>query len=227
MSKRSFLPPTDGEKNDWLENFAAKLPGYDTKYAIPTADVTDTANGSAYFDYWFKYLNQYRGYISKLVAFKNELATGTVTSVEPGPPVLPAAPTAVASGIITRAVSIAQRIKNHNNYTVADGMDMGIEGDEVTVEDPNTLKPAITVRLVDGGHPEIVWKKKSADALRIEVDRGSGFVFLVTDTIPNYTDMAALPTGAAVWKYRCVYLIDDSQVGQWSDIVSTTVTATP
>ena len=86
------------------------------------------------------------------------------------------------------------------------------------------MKPLIQVRLINGGHPEIVWKRKSADGIDIYVDRGAGsFIFLATDTVPNYTDTFTLPAGAAVWKYRCIYRIDDAPVGQWSDTTIVTV----
>jgi hypothetical protein len=34
MSKKAFMPRPDLEKNEWLQNFAAKLPTYAAKYNI-------------------------------------------------------------------------------------------------------------------------------------------------------------------------------------------------
>jgi hypothetical protein len=52
-----------------------------------------------------------------------------------------------------------------------------------------------------------------------------GSVFLAIDTMPGYTDTAALlaPGASAVWKYKGIYREADVQVGQWSDVVSTPV----
>ncbi len=229
MSKRSFMPFADAEKDSWLKNFANKLGTYNAKYGVTGAEVTDTQNGSANFTYWLNYVNQYRDYLAKLSAYKNELrsgvAAGALASVAPAPPTLAAAPAVVPPGIFVRATSIGQRIKAHKDYTVADGNDLGLEGAEVIPDDMATIKPVIDVRLVNGGQPEIIWKKKSADGIDIYVDRGTGsFQYLATDTVPNYIDTFTLASGtAAVWKYRCIYRLDDTQAGQWSDTVSVTV----
>ena len=229
MSKRSYLPQSDGDKQNWLTNFANKINTYKGKYSLAGTEVTDMQNSSAAYTYWLNYLNQYKEYLGKLTEYKNELrdgvAPGSAASLEPTPPTMGAAPTAVNPGIFTRATSLVLRIKAHNDYTLADGKDLGLEGEEVTDDDLSTIKPIIQVRLVNGGFPEIVWKKKSTDGIDIYVDRGTGnFIFLATDTVPNYTDTFSLPSGAAVWRYRCIYRVDDAQVGQWSDIVSVTVT---
>lgn len=60
---------------------------------------------------------------------------------------------------------------------------------------------------------------------RVDRGDGKGFVFLAEDTVPGYTDTAALPASgaSAVWKYKGIYREADVQVGQWSDVVSTPV----
>ena len=58
------------------------------------------------------------------------------------------------------------------------------------------------------------------------MDRGNGvFVFLALDTFPDYLDTAPLPAAdaSAVWKYKAIYRLNDKQVGQWSDVASTSV----
>jgi hypothetical protein len=57
------------------------------------------------------------------------------------------------------------------------------------------------------------------------VDRGSGFVFLAIDTVPDYLDTAALPAAgaSAAWKYRAIYRLSDERVGQWSNVASISV----
>ena len=58
----------------------------------------------------------------------------------------------------------------------------------------NAAQPVITVRLISGGHPEIVWHKADFDGIDIYVNRGNdAWVFLATDTYPNYTDTDTLP----------------------------------
>lgn len=228
MSKKYFLPRSDSDKQPWLANFSAKLPAYATKYGIATADVTDMQDSSTYYTYWLNYLNQYNEYLRKVTEYKNEIRNGAAgkKSVVPVPPVLGAIPTAVDPGVFNRAAAIAGIIKSNNNYTEADGKDLGLEGELVQQEDINSMKPVISIRLVNGGHPEILWVKKHSDGIDIQVDRGNGvWAFLATDTVPNYIDTFALPAqgASATWKYRCIYRVDDEQVGMWSDVVSITV----
>src|SRR5205809_5622483 len=48
--------------------------------------------------------------------------------------------------------------------------------------------------------------------------------FLAVDTIHDFLDTAPLPPGAsALWKYKTIYRLNDEQVGQWSDVASTSV----
>ncbi|HRH60894.1 MAG TPA: hypothetical protein PL045_10015 [Chitinophagaceae bacterium] len=227
MAKQYFLPRQDADKQIWLQNFSNKLGTYKVKYNITDDEVADAIASSVYFTYYLDCANQNSAYNKKLTQYKNELrdgiAAGGSPSVIPTPPTLPAAPHEVAPGIFKRMASIAAVIKSKSNYTIADGQDLGIEGAE---EADGPDKPAISVRLGDGGHPEIVWKKAGMDALDIYVKRSSGdWLFLATDTVPNYTDTFALPaTGeSSLWKYKCIYRNDDQQVGNWSDEISITV----
>jgi hypothetical protein len=68
-----------------------------------------------------------------------------------------------------------------------------------------TVKPVFTATL-DAGQVTIGWTKQGMDGVEIWVDRGDGkgFVFLAVDTVPDYTDTAAMPPAgqSALWKSR-------------------------
>lgn len=179
---------------------------------------------TAFFSYWLSYTRQYKSFHSMLVAYKKELVSGKTNGQQPVPPALGAAPAAVDSGIFIRAGSIGKRIKAHYLYTIADGSDLGLEGTVVQAENPNDMKPKIKLKLTEGGHPQVIWKRKNSDGIDIYADKGAGFVFLATDLKPNYTDTSPLPAGAAIWHYRCIYRKNDKQIGMWSDVASITVT---
>ena len=68
----------------------------------------------------------------------------------------------------------------------------------------------------------IGWTKHGMDGIELQVDRGTGFVFLAIDTLPGYTDTASMPAAgqSALWKYKAIYHQGDDRVGQWSDVVS-------
>jgi hypothetical protein len=80
---------------------------------------------------------------------------------------------------------------------------------------------------LQAGHPIISRRKQGMESLELWVDRGDGkgSVFLAIDTVPDYTDTAPMPAAgaSAIWKYKGIYREADTQVGQWSDVVTTTV----
>ena len=124
-----------------------------------------------------------------------------------------------------RIKAVVQRIKSNLAYTEADGKDLGIIGEEQTLDLIN-IKPALSTRLAAGGRPEVVWTKQGMDGIEIYVSRdGAAYALLAFDTRPNYIDTFALPAlgSSSIWKYRAIYRYRDAQVGQWSDEVSVTV----
>lgn len=155
------------------------------------------------------------------------LPSSAGAAVAPMAPILAAAPPAVVAGIFQRATKLASIVKSRVNYAEADGIDLGIVGAEATETDRVMLKATISLRLINGGHPEIVWKRNGMSAIDIYVRRGDReeWVFLATDTVPNYTDTFALPASgeSAVWAYKAIYRADDEQTGQWSDEASVLV----
>lgn len=228
--KNIVIPRNDPKRVLWLSNFAAKLSTYSTRYGISAAEVTTITSMDTFYSYWINVLAQLREYASKVTGFKNEMADGAYTGAEnpttPAMPVFDTAPALVTAGIFPYAMSIVKRIKNHKDYAVSDGQDMGIEGEEIAEENANDAKPSISLVLINGGHPEVQWTKKNMDAIAIYVSRSnSTWELLAIDTVPNYTDTFALPANgqAAVWKYKAIYRLDDTNVGQWSDEVSITV----
>jgi hypothetical protein len=225
MSKAPFLPKDEPGKRKWLDNFAAKLPTYAATVGVTPAEVTQTTADAVFFDYVVGAHDQHTKTTRDWTAYKNAAATGNALGDLPTTPALGAPPAPVPPNIFGRNSTLAARIKKHPAYTEAIGQDLGIIGAEQTV-DYTSLKPVLNITL-QAGHPIIGWRKQGMDSLELWVDRGDGkgSVFLAIDTIPDYTDTAALPAPgmSAVWKYRGVYREDDTQVGQWSDAIATTV----
>jgi hypothetical protein len=228
--KHYYLPSGDLGRVLWLQNFAAKLPAVATKYGITAAELTDLLNSAILLAYWQNYRHQYDEYLQKVTAYRNELRDGVKAggsaSVLPSPPTVGTAPTVTAApGIFPRVRAVVGRVKANIAYTEADGKDLGIIGEEQT-NDLVGIKPAISLRLAAGGHPEIVWKKQGMDGIEIYVSRNADpYTLLAYDMRPNHIDASPLPAlgTSAVWKYRAIYRFHDAQVGQWSDEVSVTV----
>ena len=227
--KVAFFPNSDQGKADWLDNFHTKLGGYATLLGVSAGEVTSVTNDTAMFNYIMDMQEAFKTFKQDVSKYKNYLRDGShgapIGDV-PEAPTLPVAPTAVNDGIFTRTRKLVARIKTHSAYTEAIGEDLGIVGDEQVINIPN-LKPELKSRL-DANRPLIIWSKGPADSIDIYVDRkdGSGFVFLATDSQPDYLDTFPVPAGvaSAVWEYKAIYRIGDEQVGQFSETVKVTVT---
>ena len=225
MPKAYYLPPDDEGKDSLLTNLAGKVGTYKTTVGLEDAVVTSTQADAAFFHYARLSAQSVANFAQQWTSYKNAARNGTGPSLGPTPvmPSLGTAPTAVAPGIFKRLAALVTRIKAHPGYTNAIGQDLDIIGAEQTLDTANA-KPGLKLELA-AGHPNVKWTKGGFDALEIWVDRGSGFVYLATDTVPDYLDTAPLPAAgaSALWKYKAIYRLNDTQVGQWSDVVSIAV----
>ena len=236
--KKPFLPRPIADQHQWLNHFADRLPGaYATKYGITTAELLRVEHFRVWNNWTFTVLDDIRQKAQAYTAFRDDLATGK--SVASGPLSLPldlALPPMPADGTPPVTITpeangfgfvstLAARIKNHADYAIADGDDLGLEGAAQPADDPATTQPALNVKRGSGGSVELTWPKHGFSATKLEVDRGTGqFVSLTTSTGSHFTDPVTLAPGvAAIWKYRAIYLKGDHVFGQWSDVVSIAV----
>ena len=223
-----FIPTNDQGKADFLDNLALKINGYATLFGLTPAEVASVQADATMFNYILDMQEAYKTFKQNLTSYKNMLRDGDPDLLGPFPvsPVLAAPPPLVTKNIFRRTRRLVERIKAASAYNEAIGEDLGIVGDEQVFDIPS-LKPLLKSRL-DAGRPLIIWTKGPADALDIYVDRqdGAGFVFLATDTKPDYLDTVDHPEGvdSAVYDYKAIYRIDDEQVGQFSDPIRVTVT---
>ncbi|HEY5041294.1 MAG TPA: hypothetical protein VIK53_04770 [Verrucomicrobiae bacterium] len=222
MPKSYYLPADEPGKGAWLNNLSAKLPSYSAALGLSAADVGSVTADALFFNYCLNSVGQVAAYSQQWTAYKNAARNGTSPALGayPAAPVFAVAPAMVAPGIFSRATAIVARIKVAPDYTDSIGQALQIIGADQTV-DVNSMKPVITAQL-DAGQVDIGWTKQGMDGIEIQVDRGTGFVFLAIDTIPGYTDTAPMPAAgqSALWKYKAIYRQGDDRVGQWSDVVS-------
>ena len=227
MSKDHYIPKSDRGKVAFLKNLALKLPGYATVLDITPDEITSVSNDAVMFNYLIHMQEAYKTFKQSITGYKDTFRAGPAGTLGAVPvaPTLPAAPTLCQAAAFTRIGKMMARLKAHPAYTEAIGEGLGIVGDEQTF-DILALKPFLKSRL-DVGRPLIIWEKGPADSIDIYVDRkdGQGFVFLATDTYPDYLDTFPLPEGAdaVVWDYKAIYRIGDDTVGQFSEPISVTV----
>ena len=220
MAKTHYMADDEAGRVLWLNNFSGKLSGYAATFNLAAAEVTDMTVSATIFSFVVNRKRLFTTYASNLVTYTKLLASGAATAnvaTFPVPPVVGTVPPLVLAGIFKRAASLAQRIKNHPNYTTAIGEDLGLEGSDIVI-DPATIKPLLLLRL-QAGHPEIVWQSHRMDGLEIWKDPGTGVVAMLdVDDAPNYLDLSPLPAPVALWKYKAIYRLGGQQVGQWSDV---------
>jgi len=224
MAKAYYLPADDGGKLLWLSNFSAKLGTYAATVGVAPTEVNREKADYVFFSYVCDARNKFNQFAQDLTAYKNAARSGGTLGAMPVAPVLGAAPALVSADIFGRATTLAARIKKHPGYTTAIGEDLNIIGAETVSVNTSELKPVLKLTL-QAGRPIVGWKKQGMTGIELQVDRGQGFVFLAIDTVPDYTDTAALPAAgqAALWKYIGIYRQGDDRVGQWSDVVSLAV----
>jgi hypothetical protein len=242
--KKHYLPSSESERVTWLNNFVLKLNTYAALFNITPADLTIAQNAAVFYAYIIDRIDSAKQEVTSLVAYKNKLSF-TTNNQPLGPvpqPELPTEPAAVEAGIFNAVARLVADIKNSPNYAITIGEDLRIIGEETAAQDPTLLKPTLKIVLGTGGHPQLSWVKKGADLTNVYVDRGAGFALLRSVTGNKLTDNYPLPTsttastppssgnpsagsvaGAAVWRYRIVYVKADAEVGQYSDPISVAV----
>ncbi|MGE0637261.1 MAG: hypothetical protein AB7G44_10625 [Bacteroidia bacterium] len=249
MAKQSFSPRSEQKKADWFSNFAQKIAGYAAKYNLSATEVADVIASEQYFAYWFNYMKLFKEYMLKVTAYKNEVRDGVPAGAEPSVPPTPLAaplpPPATAPGGYARAIALGNSIKEKSNYTIADGQDLNLEGAEIILPPASTFKPVISVVAGNNGKPELKWKKQtgtsgihifkkvtggsaSPSPSPVPGPAASGYVYLGSDTQPDFTDNSPLPAAGVSEQrsYVAIYFVDDENVGQWSEEVKITVTGT-
>ncbi|MDB6057927.1 MAG: hypothetical protein JWO95_1771 [Verrucomicrobiales bacterium] len=122
--------------------------------------------------------------------------------------------------IVARTRGYAKRAKAHPNYDPSKGAAMGIIGAEDST-DLHVSAPEIKGRDLGGGHVEIQFGKKTADAVWIECKRGTETVhtYLASDTHSPYIDNRPLldPTKPELRNYRLKFMKLGEVVGIYSE----------
>jgi hypothetical protein len=233
MRKKPYLPQQESERVTWLNNFAAKLPAHAATFGISPAEVTAVNDMAALYSYIINLIGQSKTFTQELTQFKNLLSIapsgatlGALPAFTPA-----AAPPLTQAGIFTFIGGLVKRIKGTTaSYTTAIGEDLGIIGDETTFDAAN-FQTALKGKSLPGSN-EITFVKSATDGVNIyshPVGNPDPNVWekLAFDTSSPYNDtrplaVAGIPENR---KYRARGVINDAEIGQWSDILSLTFNA--
>ncbi|MES2568085.1 MAG: hypothetical protein V4565_14515 [Bacteroidota bacterium] len=229
MPNKSYVPTSDADKGIWLNNFTTKLSLHATVIGVTPAELTAIQKDNAMYQYIIGMIEVYRQTLSNLTGYKNMLKRSVGQQHIGALPVLPtlaAAPPIVTEGIFERIIMLVSRFKKTVGYTDNIGADLGVLPPTPAAINVDVLKPELIIKL-SVGRPHIKWVKGITDAVDLYVDRddGLGFVLLGRLLKNEYIDVAPLasPKIFDEWSYKAIYVIADTQVGLYSNVVSVDV----
>ena len=223
---KDFVEKEDKEFSTQLKTFSdgvnsATAPNGAT-VGLSTGEIAAAKKDADYFKYALDQQDKAKGFSQSFTKYKNDLRKGSdVAIVEPVFDMPATVPPAVDAGVEDRFRKVVAKVKKSGSYTKGMGEAWHIEAPEFTEE---LGIPQFTVELA-AGHPLLKWPKKTADAIQIWKDDGTGFRFLDRDMKSPFVDKEDLPAAgqSKIWKYKIIYIINDEPVGDYSAVIEVTV----
>lgn len=225
--KKHYFPKSDSKRLAWLFNFSQKIGIYAPSFNMTKDDVDAIKGYYQMLKYIFDLMESVRTFKKNVTSFKNHLMFAPYGSQLGTLPefTLTAPPAVTPAGIFSLVLGKVAQIKTYGTYTESIGKDLGIVGAEAD-DDFSKFKPALIIKII-ACKPKIKYKKNRTEGIKLFVDRndGKGFVYLWRITGTVYTDKQELPAGqnSAVWKYKAIYVVNDIEVGFYSDEMSVVV----
>ena len=194
--KKDYVPSKNGDKIAWANNLNGKIPTDGPAVGESAGDITEVQSAC---DEVVKQVNAIK---DAKTTYQNAVKAATL---------------AMGAGIkVIR--QHAQHMKTNIAYTEPIGEDLGIVGDEHTVDVPNS-KPSLIKSKVPSGYQFDfnlmgffdgihIYRKRPADA---------AFSYLATDTSSPYIDTEPMVNGTQYYAY---FMLNDDEVGQQSDVVT-------
>ncbi|MCX6350504.1 MAG: hypothetical protein NTX03_01430 [Bacteroidetes bacterium] len=223
--KKSYMPGTDLELRDWATNFKDKLSLLKTKFGLADADVNATIDGIILYIYCIDIIHGIGDFKKTFATFKRTVFKGT-TAANPSavPAFTPAAPpVTLIFGFEKKIRKIVKQIKAHPNYSLEDGEELGIIGDEITPESMANWQLVLSAQKVANRVKLTIDKQGHiAPEAEIEVDRdGSGFQFLTFCPATEFIDPFPLNSvpQPTTFHYRAKLRVGGVSVGIWSEVL--------
>lgn len=222
-----YIETTDDGLLAQIDNFLLKAPLYPA-LGLDATKLANCRKDWTLMKYMVSANNTMGTYATSITAFKNILRKGGDLGVLPPTPVLTAAPTITSGGMEKRFRDLVQDAVRSTAMTDAIAKDLGIVAPDAgaTQKSRDESKPSFKLTYSSGGYPLLIWKKGGFEGVEIHKSKdGVNFSKLDRDFKPDFIDKSNLPepTKAEVWYYKLIYLINDEQVGQWSDVQSIAV----
>lgn len=228
--KKPYLPTIESQRVIWLNNFASKIDDYATTFGIIDDEVEKIVASATLYNYIIGLIDLAKDFGKELTQFKDVLSIAPNGTTLGAIPVFNGGtvPAVVPAGIFTMISGIVKRIKSSNtNYTEAIGMDLGIIGEETNF-DQDSFKSVISGKSMPGS-VTITFSKKGIDGVNVySLPVGSTdpaiWEKLSYDGHSPYHDTRPLATAGTPEnrQYKVRGVINDLEIGQWSDIITVT-----
>ena len=221
-----FVKRSDQDFRDQYNEFATNLPTYQATLGLTAGDMTMVSQDHEAIEFIFTRYQLAGTFSQNWTTTKDRVRKGTGTlGPLPVPPDVSAPPANINPGVEGRFRALAARIKTAPGYNLNIGQALHIVAPEEVV-DYSTYRPELKLELT-AGQVLIKWKKQLADGINIYKQNARGeWALLAFDGRPNYLDKSILPPAGttAQWTYKAAYVVDDAEVGQYSEAVTITVT---
>lgn len=226
----AWFPSSLSERATWFQNFASQFAIVGPTLGFLPADVTAVNADNDAVQWLATVAVQVTNYEKAMTQYRKLMLEGEIgkPGVDlPAPPVYPAGAPTVDAGIFARLVSLVERIRVVPTYTTEDGALLGINPIPTPGVVPNELQPNPKLAALPGNVVEFTFTRGKTEGIDIEIEidnagswenAGRFFKSPGQIVIPQNT----LATARSV-KMRARYLLDNSPVGQYSeiDVIST------
>ncbi len=195
MSKRDYIKKKNSEKAIWATTYKARIATDGATLGLTAGEITTEQTRA-------QNIVDGVGEIDAAVTAK-ESAVGTAT-------------TKISDAEKAIRTTVA-RMKTHPAYSDDLGQDLGIVGNEQTV-DIHTAQPELKSSKDPSGWRIDFNLKGYFDGINIYKSKGAGlpFVFLALDTSSPYIDTAEIAIGVC---YHALYVLNEKEVGLKSNVV--------
>jgi hypothetical protein len=193
-----FIPRSDAQRIPWLTNLKDKIAQFGPVFGLTTAEISSVqANCTTCI-----------AKINAVAAAKTALASAVTSKNQ------------IDKNELAQLRTLIGRWKSHTAYSDAIGETLAIKSTAAEI-DLLQYKAHITAEVV-GNLVRIRFTKKGADGVNIYHRRkgSAAWVFLARDTKSPYDDHIVLQTPGVPehYEYRAFGVIDDTEIGQPSDI---------
>lgn len=200
---KNYFPSNDSEFLTWFRNFLDKLKNnYAAELEVPGNVVSQLESD----------FNEAKSRLDELQAAKTKAQSATE------------AKNTAFGNIQNYMRDQVAIIKRHSKYTNTIGEDLGMIAPKPISKDnipPGTKPSFLPTVMLD--RVRLDWTKSFFSGVAIYGRRGSeqNFTLLARDTKSPYDDARPLltPEQPESREYRMHYLLDDDEVGEWSDVV--------